>query len=713
MKKIHFWISLFILIAAITTVALGLPLKSILQNISYDTFQRLHPREFKEAPVRVIDFDEESLKRHGQWPWPRVLVADLINRLTMMGPSAVVFDMVFSEPDRMSPKSLAKYWSTDKEIAKLLDKFPDSDEVLAKAISEGRIVTGFSCLSQEMASNPHPAIKARFVIAGDNPKQFLASFNSAVKNLPVIEAAAAGNGLFNYIADRDGIIRHVPLLFRINDDMFPSLAAEALRVAQDTQNIVVKSSGASGESRFGGNTGIVNIRIGGLPISTDPNGEVWLHYAKTRPELNIPAWKVLSGLADRAQIAGHILFLGSSAKGLMDIKISPLGEIIPGVEIHSQLVEQLIHKTYLLHPDWSSAATILFLIVSWIILNLFADRSSAILLAVMAIFWIGITFFGAWLAFTRSHIFIDPLFPSIALAAMYSGCSFCRFMETERERRWIRSAFSSYISPNLVQHLIENPQLLKIGGEKRECSFVLTDLAGFTTFMEKSDPVQVISIINEYIDEMLKIAFQYDATLDRIVGDAIALLFSAPVVQEDHASRAVACALALDAFACKFTEEKQKQEIALGVTRIGVHTGMVIVGNFGGTTMFDYRALGDPINTCSRLETVNKHLGTRICVSKETADKCPDFIGRPVGTLVLMGKSQGVEAFEPLTREEMESQGVQAYMTAYHLMAQNDTHAKEAFAALVKEFPSDAMAKFHLDRLEQGATGDRVIMEQK
>jgi adenylate cyclase len=713
MKKLPVLFSLAILISTIIITVLDLPLKTILQNISYDTFQRLHPREFEDAPVGIIDIDEESLKRHGQWPWPRILVADLVTRLTKMDAAAIIFDMVFAEPDRMSPKSLAQLWPGQKELARLAAKYPDYDEILAQAVSGGPVVTGFSCSSQPMPGSKQPAVKAGFVAAGDDPLQFLLPFQSAVKNLPVIESAASGNGAFNYLADHDGVIRHVPLLLRINNTIYPSLSTEALRVAQGAKNIVVKSSGASGENRFGGHTGIVGIRIGGLPVETDPKGEVWLHYSAERAERSIPAWKVLSGDLDTAQIAGHILFLGTSAKGLLDLKVNPLGGTIPGVEIHAQLVEQMMQKSYLLHPDWSSSATLLFLLVSWIILSLLVSRSSAMLLAFMAVGWIGITFAGSWMAFTRSRIFIDPLFPSIALAAMYITGSFFRFLETERDRRWIRDAFSSYISPNLVRHLIENPNLLKIGGENRECSFVLTDLAGFTTFMEKSDPAQVVSLLNEYIDEMLKIAFRYDATVDRIVGDAIALIFSAPVIQEDHASRAVACAVALDAFAHKFSEERQKQGIPLGGTRIGVHTGTVIIGNFGGKTMFDYRALGDPINTCSRLETVNKFLGTRICVSRETVDKCPGFIGRPIGTLVLKGKSQGIETFEPLTREAMDSPPIQEYLAAYQLMAQNNPGAKKAFALLLQAHPSDGLAAFHLERLEQGATGVVVFMDQK
>jgi adenylate cyclase len=713
MKKLPVFFSLVILLLAIIIIVLDVPLKSILQNISFDTVQRLQPREFRDAPVGIIDIDEESLRRHGQWPWPRILIADLIARLTKMDAAAIVLDTVFAEPDRLSPKSLAQFWPRDKEFALWAAKHPDHDDVLAKAISEGPVVTGFSCSSQPVAGNQQPELKARFIAAGDDPLQFLLPFKSAVKNLPLIESAASGNGAFNYLADRDGVVRHVPLLLRINDTLYPSLSAEALRVAQGAKNIVIKSSGASGENRFGGHTGIIGIRIGDLPVETDTKGEVWLHYSDERSERYIPAWKVLSGELDNARIKGHILFLGTSAKGLFDLKVNPLGGTMPGVEIHAQLVEQMVQKSYLLHPDWSSSATVLFLLANWIILWLLVSRSSALLLALMAVGWIGITFMGSWMAFTRAKIFIDPLFPSTALVAMYITGSFFRFLETERDRRWIRDAFSSYISPNLVRHLIENPGLLKIGGENRECSFVLTDLAGFTTFMEKSKPAQVVSLLNAYIDGMLKIAFRYNATVDRIVGDAIALIFSAPVVQEDHASRAVACAVALDAFAHQFSMDRQKQGIPLGGTRIGVHTGMVVIGNFGGKTMFDYRALGDPINTCSRLETVNKYLGTRICVSKETVDQCPGFIGRPIGTLVLKGKSKGIEIFEPLTPDEMDTPHIQDYLTAYKLMAQNDPCARDAFAMLSNKYPSDGLTRFHLERLECGATGVVVAMDKK
>ena len=212
---------------------------------------------------------------------------------------------------------------------------------------------------------------------------------------------------------------------------------------------------------------------------------------------------------------------------------------------------------------------------------------------------------------------------------------------------------------------------------------------------------------------MVGIAFRHDGTLDRIVGDAVAVMFSAPVLQPDHAARAVACALEMDEFAQGFAAEKRASGIPLGATRIGVHSGPVIVGNVGGRNVLDYRPLGDAINTAARLESLNKHLGTRVCVSGETARLCPGFTGRPVGTLVLKGKTEGVEVLEPLTRDEAAMPCVAAYLAAFRLLEAHDAGAHEAFLALSREAPDDPLVAFHLARLERGETGTLVVMGEK
>ncbi len=712
MRYLSLFLSLAVLVAAIAAVIAEPPFVVVLRNAAFDTFQRWTPRAYQTAPVRIIDINEESLAKYGQWPWPRSRMAELVERLRAMKAAAIVFDMVFAEPDRTSPGALARYWPDEPGVADLVRRLPDHDRLFAAAIGGGSVVTGFS-MDLEGLSDNRPALKARFVIAGDDPRQFLPVFKGAIPNLRALEEKAAGNGAFNFVPDYDGVIRHVPLVLRMIDDLYPSLAAEALRVAQNARNLVIKSSGASGEGRFGGHTGIVGIRIGSLPVATDAHGEIWVHFSRSLPERYIPSWKILESEVAPESLAGHIVFVGTSAKGLQDLQFTPLGGIIPGVEIQAQLIEQLIQGTYLLRPDWSKAATILYLIMMWGTLLTVGSRLHILWSAVMSAALLGITLLAAWYTFTQARLFLDPLYPSVAFVGMFLAWSIPRHLVTERERRWIRSAFSTYVSPNLVRHLIDNPGQLELGGEYRECSFVLTDLAGFTSIMERSEPSDVVSLLNTYLDEMIKIAFRHDGTLDRIVGDAVAVMFSAPVTQPDHAAQAVACALEMDAFARGFAMEKRAQGMNFGETRIGVHTGVVMVGNFGGKTMFDYRALGDPINTTSRLEGANRYLGTHVCVSGETVAKCPGFTGRPAGTLVLKGKSKGIEVFEPLTEKEARSPATIAYLEAFSLLEREDPGAREAFVALARDFPGDPLVVFHLKRLQHGENGTIVVLREK
>jgi len=283
----------------------------------------------------------------------------------------------------------------------------------------------------------------------------------------------------------------------------------------------------------------------------------------------------------------------------------------------------------------------------------------------------------------------------------------------DRERRWIRDAFSSYVSPNLVRHLIEHPEELALGGARRECTFVLSDLAGFTALVEQAHPELVVALLNEYLDGMTTIALAEDGTIDRIVGDAVAVMFSAPVVQPDHAERAVRCALAMDRFACAFAARKRAEGLPVGETRIGVCSGPVIVGHVGSPSRLDYRALGDPINTANRLEGANRHLGTRICVAADTVARVPGFVGRRIGALGLPGKREPVEAWEPLPAEAAAAPWRAACEDAYARMAAGDPGALEAYRALERERPDDALVRFHRRRLEAGERGVVVALGGK
>jgi adenylate cyclase len=273
------------------------------------------------------------------------------------------------------------------------------------------------------------------------------------------------------------------------------------------------------------------------------------------------------------------------------------------------------------------------------------------------------------------------------------------------------ASLSRYFSPNLAQRLVNDSEGINLGGQRREIATLFSDIASFTTLVETLDPTVLGVLLNEYLTGMTEIVFAHDGTVAKIVGDALHVLFGAPGEQLDHADRSVACALAVDDFAEAFREKYRKQGISLGVTRIGVHTGQAIVGNFGGGHFFDYTAYGDTVNTAARLETANKQLGTRICVSAILAGKVNEFKGRPVGDLALRGKVESLRAYEPLNAERFDNPATKSYLDAFAKLEAGDAGATAAFAAHLGKHPDDQLASFHLKRLLNGATGTRILLE--
>ena len=271
------------------------------------------------------------------------------------------------------------------------------------------------------------------------------------------------------------------------------------------------------------------------------------------------------------------------------------------------------------------------------------------------------------------------------------------------------ASLSRYFSPNLAERLASDQEGLDLAGCRREVASLFTDIAGFTSLVETIEPDVLGVLLNEYVVGMTDIVFAHEGTVTKIIGDALHVLFGAPGEQHDHAARAIACALELDAFAEAFRGRWSAGGAALGATRIGVHAGSAIVGNFGGTRFFDYTAYGDTINIAARLEAANKQLGTRVCVSAAAAERVEGFHGRPVGDLVLRGRSEPLRAFEPLPPDGEPS--AEGYLEAFARLEGGDPGALAAFAAEVGKHPGDPLASFHLKRLLNGQTGTRIVME--
>jgi adenylate cyclase len=692
------------------------PEQSELRNAQFDQFQRWYPRAYVTTPVRVVDIDEESLARLGQWPWPRTRMAQLVDALDAAGASVVAFDVMFPEPDRTSPKVMADLWQLQGEQRAEVLTLPDHDAVFARSLEKSNAVLGFAALrvagtqslgvrvGAKASQHVVPAQKGRFVIAGEMPSNWLHRFDGAVPSLAAFENAAKGNGTLAFVPDDDGIVRRVPLVVQMNGQLVGSLVSETLRVAQGVNNVVLKGAGQG--------SGLAEMRIGDVTIPTTPRGGMWMHYRQADAQRYVSAWQVLAKAVPPKTLDGAIVLLGSSAQGLMDLRSTPLG-LMPGMEAHAQALEQVLTRHFLQRPSWARGLESLVLILTGLLTGALALHARALVSALVSMLLLLGLGGAAWWAFVAQGLLLDAATPAMGVVLTYLICSLWHHFSSERMQRWTRQAFSRYVSPNRVAYLMKNHRAMRLGGQRQTCSFVFTDLEGFTDLVERLDPAQGVSLLNTYLDQMVAIAFRHEGTLDRIVGDAVAIMFSAPVPQADYRARALACALEMDTFAHAYSMGLQKEGIDFGKTRIGVHSGEVIVGNFGGSTMFDYRAMGDPVNTAARLESVNKHLGTRMCVSEDILADNPQAVVRPVGRLVLKGKRQALAVFEPVTDDAMPRAPLEAYCQAYTAMQQEDPHAAALFARLAHAWPQDPLVLLHHGRLSAGERGDRMVMDEK
>ncbi len=630
------------------------------QHRCFDAFQQSKPREWTDAGVRVIDLDDETLSRMGQFPWPRTMVARLQRRLHELGAAVTAYDIFFSEPDRTSPSRIASSWPSTAEFAALkqrVSRLPDHDLLLAKALKEGNAVLGFGLIPD--ANGVRPAVKAPFAYGGDGPLAFLDQNNGAVSNLPVLEAAAAGLGNVGFRPEIDQVIRSTPLIFRRDKDLLPAFALEALRVAQGAKNFSVKSSGASGEQAFGEHTGIVKIKVGDYTVPTTGDGAIWVYYTADSRSRTIPAWKLFEKDFDRSRIEGTICMIGTSALGLKDIRATPLNPAAPGVDVHANIAEQILTQTFLVRPDWALGAEFTALLVFGVLLLLLLGRvgaawSGPVAFAAIA-GWIGLSWhaFGAW------RWLIDPLLPSLGLFTVYATWSAVSFVRTEGDKRQITATFGRYLSPKVVEKLAGNPEGVKLGGETREMTFHFCDIRGFTTISEKFDPHGLTVFINNFLTPMTETILAHDGTIDKYMGDCIMAFWNAPLDVPDHARKACEAALSmhekLAELNAKWQEEAKAQGISLPKIEIGtgLNTGPCVVGNMGSTLRVDYTVLGDDVNLASRLEGQSKTYGAKVVIGPLTREKAPDYAALELDLIKVKGKTRPVNIYSLIGRADV------------------------------------------------------------
>jgi len=678
-----------------------------LRLATFDSLQRVFPWDAPETPVTVVDVDEKGLARHGQWPWPRSKLAALVDRLRELGAASTAFDMVFAEPDRTSPAASIGQMPivVQKELAALGVTFSDNDRTFAAAIGKGGVTLGLGLIAQRTVRAVRP--KANFAIIGGDPASGVPQFAGSVLNIAALEDAAVGLGSFSIIASTDEIVRRMPLVALSAGQLVPSLALEALRVATGEPSLRLRLNRAGAD----GAVESMTLALGDAEIPLDREGALLLHH---RPPHNTSVVSVADVLDDpsdavRAKIRNHIVFVGTSAVGLSDLRPTPLNAFEPGVNLHAAVATQILAGHFLSRPAIAGALEMLAAVLAGVIILICLQRfglwaatatSMILLVAIASVTIVTFRFLG---------LLIDPTLPTATVASTFFASSLLDHFLANRKGIMLARAFAQYLSPDLVKELSKNPDQVRLGGEDREMTFLFTDLEGFTRFTETIAPERLVATLNSYLDGLCRIATRHGGTIDKIVGDAVHVMFNAPVHQPDHASRALAAAFEMRQFSIDFVALQARNNLAFGMTRIGINTGRAIVGNFGGASRFDYTAHGDSINTAARLEAANKVFGTEILVSRATKDAVPNVKVRPLGKINLRGKDQATEIFEPLDWDHPAAAYADRLGDILKAAEHDLAAAVAALDELIRRNPGDLVLTAVRDRMEKEEGALRLV----
>jgi len=629
----------------------------MLDHKLYDAYMHLfHDTAISPVPV-IIDLDEQTLAEYGQWPWPRFLLAELLQGIVGQGAAAVGVDVLFIEEDRSSPRQLLRdfkrFHNLDLRIENLPEQLHDYDSLLAGTLKKLPVVLGmhlgFESEAGALAESPPTAgiIVQKSADAAPYDQRIAKAVSAS---LPLkLYWNAAPFGLLNMNPDEDGVVRRIPLLAGYKDKIYLSLSLRVLMVAMRQKNVMLRV----------GLDGLESLRVGDFSIPVSPEGSFTVPFkgpARTYPYYS--ARDVLGGVLPEDALKGRIAFLGTSAAGLMDIRISPLERVYPGVEVHAATLDAMLQQRFLRIPPWTPGAQILAVVLCGLVAApAFGFAKPRVYLLMVAVLLGGALWGSAH--FFKSGFVVSPLYVLLTIGLQGALLLFVRFWQEERQKNILRSAFSRYVAPEVVERITKLEGDI-FAGEEVEATIMFTDIRGFTSISESLRPEQVVSLLNRYFTPMTALIRGNKGTLDKFVGDAIMAFWNAPVPVAGHPALAVKTALAMQAELRAMNAGLQRDfghEIKMGV---GVHTGKVFVGNMGSEELLNYTVIGDNVNLASRLEGLCPQYGVGVVVSADAMMLCAEnsaglsesFAFQRLDTIRVKGKTRPMSVFTVLSLED-------------------------------------------------------------
>ena len=637
----------------------------------FDYYQKLMPRIpepawQKTSPVVIVDIDEKSLAEYGQFPWSRHVMAELVNRLNAAGATAIGFDILFAEPDRASPKSvIASLQGLDYPVSDAAAELAaiDFDAVFAQSIAQAPVVLGqiatHTATSFKEPRGNETSVKA---MLGGDATPSLEHFNGAIHNLPILEKAANFRGLLSLSSRKiDEIVRWIPLAAQVDGVIKPAMSIEMLRLALGSNMLMLKSNPSGIDS--------VTLLIKGqhLDIPTAPHARVWVYFAQpdrhNTPEnsgrMYVSAADILKGRYPPERLAGRLALLGTSAAGLVDLRATPVSPALPGVEVHANIIENILAQDFLQYPAWIMFVELIALSIGLGVLTLLLLRASPWFSLLVLILFIGGFIATSLYLYRFEKILFDAGYPMLSMLGLYTMMTFWRFRQNALEKQQVRSAFGQYLSPALVEQLAEDPSRLTLGGERKDMTLLFCDIRGFTGISEayRDDPEGLTTLINRLLTPLSEVILDHEGTVDKYMGDCIMAFWNAPMETENHAGLALRSAQEMHRVLAELndtlaeeakTDGRAFSEVNIG---IGMNSGTVVVGNMGSEQRFDYSVLGDSVNLAARLEGQSKQYRVGTVIGEDSrafmteAEQATLF---ELDLIAVKGKAQAVRIFTSL-----------------------------------------------------------------
>jgi len=636
---------------------------------TYDVYMRATAVSPKSDRVVFVDIDEDSLKS-GQWPWPRYMVAELARKVLDAKASVLAFDVMFPEPDGKSPNvmqaDLNRNFNLDVKFSGIPDNLTDFDGLFAKTLAQANGNTILGCFmypTAKAAENP-PDIDSNYrqhfytMWAKDagNVTDYLMQARRMTISIPRLSQAAGNNAFFNSWPDADNVVRRVPLFMAYGPKrMYPALAIEAVRMDMGIKQIGIEC----------GSMGVERLRLGKVVIPTDAKGDMLVNFRTpmTRGEgkgfrsfPSYPARLVLEKDFDTRCFSNKIVFVGTSAAALKDLRATPLtvdeDSEIAGVEVHATMVDNILGGDVLYQPGWSIWADLAAIILTGLFLTILIQRGRALLSFAVTLLVLGLAFGVSYGLFMWAHFVFVPARLVTSTIIIYPVLTMIRFWQEESQKRRVRNMFGTMVSSEVLRYLENNPASFSLTGQKAEATMFFSDIAGFTTISESLQPERLSDLLNRYLSPMTKIIMDRNGYVDKYEGDLIMAEWGVPFATADHAVQACLAAIEQQA---KLAELRSvmKQEFGHEIhVRMGINTGIVTAGNMGSDRRFQYTVISDAVNLARRLEPANKDYGTRIIIGEDTFNKARDTIeARMLDKIVVQGTSRPILIYELLGKK--------------------------------------------------------------